>query len=158
MFQIGDAVVYPPYGAGYVKDIVEEENIAKEQETYYMIEFLLTDMSILVPSDSKKFRSVNSKAALKKALTAANDKDFEKKFPSNKNRMKEYEKILIEGDLQSVSNIWNILFEKKSQNGLNQMERDVYQKVEEMLVSEIMVVNNYSLEDARIWLHANGLN
>lgn len=158
MFQIGDAVVYPPYGAGYVKDIVEEENIEKEQETYYMIEFLLTDMSILVPSNSKRFRLVNSKDELKKALQTTYDKEIAKKLPTNKNRMKEYEKILLEGELQSVTNIWNILFEKKNQNGLNQMERDVYQKVEEMLVSEIMVVNNFSLEDAREWLHANAIH
>lgn len=67
-------------------------------------------------------------------------------------------KYYIEGDLESVINIWNILFEKKNQNGLNQLERDVYQKVEEMLVSEIMIASNLTLDRAKDWLRMYAIN
>lgn len=153
MYQIGDAVVYPPYGAGYVRDIVNEENTK-----YYTIELLLTNMTISVPSHSNKFRLANSEAELKKAFSSKKSLEIANRLPSNKKRMKAYEQVLIEGDLQSVINIWNFLFAKKTQNGLNQIERDVYQKVEEMLVSEIMVASNLTMDRAKKWLQLNVLN
>lgn len=153
MYQIGDAVVYPPYGAGYVRDIVKEENTK-----YYTIELLLMQMKISVPSSSNKFRLANSEAELKKAFSSTKNIKIANNLPSNKKRMEAYEQILIEGDLESVISIWNILFEKKNQNGLNQLERDVYQKVEEMLVSEIMIASNLTLDRAKDWLRMYAIN
>ena len=102
--------------------------------------------------------AINADSAQRAYLERRQPVEQPKNLPSNKKRMEAYEQILIEGDLESVINIWNILFEKKNQNGLNQLERDVYQKVEEMLVSEIMIASNLTLDRAKDWLRMYAIN
>ena len=48
MFNIGDKVIHPAYGAGSIVDIAEKQ-IGDEQRTYYVIELLMQTGTLMVP-------------------------------------------------------------------------------------------------------------
>lgn len=50
MFQVGDQIVYPLHGVGYIKAI-EEKEILGENRTYYIVCMPRTNMQIMIPKD-----------------------------------------------------------------------------------------------------------
>lgn len=63
LFNIGDRVVYPPQGAGIIREIVERDVLGVTKQ-YLRIDFVLGDMAVLVPLDK------SGDVGLRKALEA----------------------------------------------------------------------------------------
>lgn len=63
-FEVGDHVVYPPHGAGVIREIVER-NVAGSSQEYFRIDFVLGNMAVLVPVGK------GNAVGLRKAIEAA---------------------------------------------------------------------------------------
>ena len=51
MFDVGDKVVYPMHGAGFI-EAVEEREILGEKQKYYILRIPMGDMRVMVPLES----------------------------------------------------------------------------------------------------------
>lgn len=63
-FQVGDHVVFPPHGAGVIREIVERE-VAGTTHEYFRIDFVRGDLAVLVPVGK------GNKVGLRKAIEAS---------------------------------------------------------------------------------------
>lgn len=148
MFEVGDAVVYPPYGGGYIRAIEEKEFLDKK-ETYHVIEFLLSkELNVYVPSKllaKKNIRYALTKDELQEKIEELelNDKDCigmnSKPGQRNINSSK-----LASADIETTLNTFMTLRKKRNKDKLNQSERNVYSKCHTLLVSEIMASEHVS--------------
>ncbi|WP_216831362.1 CarD family transcriptional regulator [Alkalihalobacterium elongatum] len=155
MFQVGDEIVYPPYGAGYVIAI-EEKSIQDEKEKFYVFDLLLNELNVALPFrlvSKRNVRSVMSFGDLNDIfgnLVNANSKVS--LFPLHK-KLKQYENVLIKGDMESIAVIMQALVRKKIKSSLNSTERELYNKFHNMVVSEIMISKNILLDEAEALLY-----
>ncbi|OLO27916.1 hypothetical protein BTR23_19085 [Alkalihalophilus pseudofirmus] len=155
MFQVGDEVVYPPYGAGFVSAI-EEKCIQGKQEKYYVINLILDDLSVSLPLhrlSHKNIRSVMNFKELSYVFSSLVPVHTDIKMYPLHQKQKFYEKILLEGDIQLIAKILQALVQKKRESGLNQSEREIYSKYFNMIVSEIMIIKKLILQDAENLLY-----
>ncbi|MDE5416032.1 CarD family transcriptional regulator [Alkalihalobacterium chitinilyticum] len=155
MFQVGDEVVYPPYGAGYVIAI-EEKTIQDEKEKFYVIELLLNELNVTLPFNlvnKRNIRSVLSFRDLSDVFTnLIHDKTEVSLFPLHQ-KLKKYENILIKGEMTPIAKVIQALVRKKVKSSLNSTERELYNKYFNMVVSEIMISKKILTEEAETLLY-----
>ena len=69
MFNVGDEVVYPMHGAGVIYAI-EEKNILKEKQTYYILS-MPGEVKVMVPTAKAEevgLRNVIDKSSVEKVI------------------------------------------------------------------------------------------
>ena len=52
MYNIGDKIVYPMYGAGVIESIEERVVLGKKQSYYIMKMTLTSEMTVMIPMDN----------------------------------------------------------------------------------------------------------
>ncbi|GIW48864.1 MAG: hypothetical protein KatS3mg079_340 [Caloramator sp.] len=147
MFNIGDKIYHPKFGAGTIVNI-EEREILKEIKRYYMIKFIIEGIEIMLPVDDnshKRIRKVIDKEELETILKKINDSP--NSLPSKWiDRLKLYELILSKGDPYEMAEIIrdiNFLSRKKQ---LSKSEEKVLENFILFLSSEISIVLNVSID------------
>lgn len=141
MFKVGDAVVYPPYGAGYVSRI-EKKCFLNREETYHVFELLHEDLSIFVPSHQildKNIRLAMNLKTMRNNVYRHGPLTHELKTNSPNRTNMLYEKILLTGNIVTTLSVMTAFLQKKRRQGLSQTDREIYRKYHETLVSEVIV-------------------
>ncbi|MDQ0256419.1 CarD family transcriptional regulator [Evansella vedderi] len=154
MFNIGDQVVYPPYGAGYILSI-EEKRFIDKKEMYHVIELLCEDLSVFVPSkqlSSKNIRFALGIQGMKNELSTINVKEYNLSVHPINKKVNYYEKILLTGSIKSTFGIMAAILQKKRRERLNQTERELYTKFYNFLLSEIIVTEKVNQQKAETLL------
>ena len=57
-FKVGEKVVYPAHGVGVIESI-QSKNIGGTERKFYMLRFLESDMTIMVPTENVETRSLS---------------------------------------------------------------------------------------------------
>lgn len=156
MFEVGDAVVYPPHGGGYVKSIEEKEFLGKK-EKYHEIEFLLSrELNVFVPSKlitGKNIRRAMTKEEMEETIA---NLDFCKTNSIRINTKPGQRKInasqLASINVEKTLNTLMALRKKRDEDKLNQAERKVFSKCRQMLVSELMASERIAEQEAEAML------
>lgn len=149
MFCIGDRVVYPMHGAGII-EAVEERNITGERQAYYVM-LLPGEMRVFIPTSSVAnmgLRQVVSRGDIRKVidvLRASLDQDqgnWNRRYRANLDKMRT-------GCIMSVAEVVGTLTIRDRTRGLSTGEKRMLEKAQQILVSELTLVENISEEEAR---------
>lgn len=149
MFQIGDKVFYPMHGGGIISAI-EEKEVLGEKKTYYILNLLHKNMLIMIPIDRQThlgIRQIVSQDQLNTLLDTFHDGETDLSIPMNRRPSRNLEKIR-GGDIVQVAEVIRDLVRINSQKKLGTAEKNMLSDVIQLLVSEVILVNEISPEEA----------
>lgn len=148
MFQIGDIIVYPMYGAGVIESI-EEKKILKEKHSYYTMRMPIGDMLIMVPvekSDKAGIRCVVDEKTAKKVINdfdipiETSDESWNKRYHSNIDKIRT-------GDIFEVLKVVKSLILRDKLKGLSTGERKLMNNAKMILISELVLALHTSFDE-----------
>ncbi len=148
MYQIGDKIVYPIYGAGTI-EAVETKEILGQSHDYYVIK-TNSKMKVMVPiekCDEAGIRHIVEEDALEELFETL--KADSNKMPDNWNRRyrENMEKIKT-GDLMQVAEVVRNLYRVEKQKNLSNGEKKMLEKSMLIISSEVALVKNITQEKA----------
>ncbi|WP_077624209.1 CarD family transcriptional regulator [Sediminibacillus massiliensis] len=141
LFQVGDNIVYPMQGAGIIKAI-EEKEIAGEKQQYYVIEMLISNMQIMIPTGkilSSNIRPVTDLIALKHVIHIFQHGESDRLIPW-KQRYKVNTDKIKSGSIQEGAEVVRDLLRIKKEKALNSSEKKMLANAHEFLISELRLV------------------
>ena len=137
MFQVGEKIIYPMYGAGVIEEI-EEKKSGTQTELYYIIQLPKNHMKIrLIANKSEELgvRAVGKKQEIAKALKeVANRKVV---MPENWNlRYKDNLQKLKTGKLDMATEVIKSLNEREKIKKLSTIEKKMFRTAMQIVLSE----------------------
>ena len=142
MFNVGDKVVYPMYGAGTI-DSIDKKNILDE-EVEYINMLMPGGVKVMVPSNqatNQGLRNIISKDDVEKVFCILENDETEmsdnwnKRYRDNMDKMKS-------GDIYEVADVVRNLSFKQKEKGLSTGEKKMLNHAKQILVSELVLVEN----------------
>ena len=141
VYNIGDKVVYPMYGAGVIESIEEREVLGKKQSYYIMKLYLTNEMTVMIPMntcDSIGVRFVIDKAEGAKVLEAFKNAPIQDNSNWNRRHRENMEKIRT-GDIYQVVGVVKELMYRDKSKGLSTSERKMLNSAKQIMVSELVL-------------------
>lgn len=148
MFQIGDKIVHPMYGAGIVDDITTRK-INGVTRDYYVLKLPVGGMMVMIPTENSQGIGVRPVMTLEQAeeiiaalpeLETDNDPNWNRRYRENMERLKS-------GDLMQVAKVLKSLTLRDRARGLSTGERKMLYSARQILVSEIGMAEGADYED-----------
>ncbi|KPU42659.1 RNA polymerase-binding transcription factor CarD [Oxobacter pfennigii] len=141
MFNIGDKIVYPVYGAGIIES-VEEKEILGEKKKYYILRIPIDDMRVMIPMDSMddfRIRNVISYNEHYEVLDVFRQKtsdsldNWSKRYRNNMDKIRS-------GNIYSIADVIKNLMIRDREKGLSPGEKKILENAKQILFSELIVV------------------
>ncbi|MCL2216416.1 MAG: CarD family transcriptional regulator [Defluviitaleaceae bacterium] len=140
IYQKGDKIVYPLYGAGIIEDL-ETKEIDGEMQTYYVLIIPIGNLKIMISAakvEVQRVRAVHSKSVIVGFLEAALEVAVD--MPENWNqRYKENMERLKSGDLTQVGLVFNSLLLRERERGLSTAEKKMMTTAKQIILSELIL-------------------
>jgi CarD family transcriptional regulator len=149
MFQIGDKIVHPMHGAGVIDDIVDRK-VNGELRRFYCMKLPMGDMVVMIPVDACDtigVRPVMTPEAAEAVVAAIPGlqvnmtQNWNRRYQENMSRLKS-------GDLMEVAAVVKGLSQRESARGLSTGERKMLHTAKQILVSELVLANTLTYEEA----------
>lgn len=150
MLSVGNKVFLPNYGAGIV-DKVEEKKVCDMVRVYIGISLLLDKMYLFIPDtklEAYKIRNIISIDEVNERLQIIKEEPIKIEKKWNKRYRANNEKIA-SGDFNKLCEVLRDLYFLKVKGLLPPGEQKILEKTEKMVESEISLVFNISMEEAR---------
>lgn len=150
MFNIGDKIVYPMYGAGVIESI-EEKEVLGIKKKYYIMRLPIDNMKVMIPLDSMedfRIRSVISYEEYKNIIDIFKKhydgflESWSKRYRSNMEKIKN-------GDIYGVAEVVKELMLREVKKGLSTGEKRILESAERILYSELMLVSGMEFESIK---------
>ena len=149
MYQIGDKVVYPLYGAGVI-EAIEDKDIDGEIQTYYVLNIPVGNLKIMISSakaETHKVRAVLPHAEIINILNKTMSINVD--MPDNWNqRYKENMERIKSGDLPQVSVVFHNLLLREREKGLSTAEKKMMTTAKQIILSELILSLDVEREEA----------
>lgn len=145
MFEVGDKIIYPMYGAGVIEDI-EVKDYDGSAEKYYVIQIPNSNMKIrLMTTKSERMgvRQVGDKEEIEKVFREVSEKEMEVSENWNQRFKENLEKIKT-GKLSDVTEVVKVLDAREKQRGLSSVEKKMLNTTRQIVLSEIIF--SYEIE------------
>lgn len=148
MYQVGDRIVYPMYGAGVI-EAVEERTVLGKKQNYYVMRISAGDMTVMIPQNGCEnigVRSVIDSTEAMKVLEAfknaevAEDSNWNKRHRENMLKIKS-------GDIYKVLEVVKDLMYRDKLKGLSTSERKMFNNARQIFVSELVLSGVADEED-----------
>ena len=149
MFCIGDRVVYPMHGAGVI-EAVEERDITGEKQPYYVMR-LPGEMRVYIPTcnvDNMGLRQVVTKCEVPRVLEVLSQGPDEDQGNWNRRYRMNLEKMRT-GCILAVAEVVGTLTIRERIKGLSTGEKRMLEKAQQILISELILVEDVSEEEAQ---------
>lgn len=149
MFQIGDNIVYPMYGAGIITDIVDKE-VLGESRSYYCVSLPYSKMEVQVPVDSCEklgVREIIDQSRIAEVLKVLEDETEPMSSNWNK-RFRDNTEKLRTGDILVVASVVRNLTRNDRTKPLSTGEKKLLANAKQILISELVYACGYTAEDA----------
>ncbi|MCL1883040.1 MAG: CarD family transcriptional regulator [Defluviitaleaceae bacterium] len=147
MYQKGDKIVYPLYGAGIIEDI-EEKEIDGELQTYYVLNIPVGNLKIMISAAkaaSQRVRLIHTGDEMNSILSAT----AEVSMPDNWNqRYKENMERVKSGELSQVSIVFYNLLLRERERGLSTAEKKMMTTAKQIILSELILSLDVEREKA----------
>lgn len=149
MFEVGDKIIYPMYGAGVIDDI-EEKDRDNKQEKYYIINIPNGNMRISImarKSEPVGLRSILGQEEIAKALRDLADyvpvssENWNQRYKDNLDKIKT-------GKLDMVAEVVKCLLGREKIRGLSSVEKKMLNTAKQIVLSEIIFSYNIDTEKA----------
>ena len=154
MFSLKEKVVYPGHGVAQIDRIVEK-NIGGNSTKFYELTVLSTHMTVLVPLDNLRetgIRRISSNENIEqmfKLLEEPVNKKTDVAIANWSKKNKAYQCAIRTGDLEEVCRIYRELTTIAVQKELSFGEKNLLHRTENLLVEEISLASNISVDDVR---------
>ncbi|MBQ6947958.1 MAG: CarD family transcriptional regulator [Clostridia bacterium] len=141
MYAIGDKIVYPMHGTGYIEKI-ERKQIGNTTADYYTIHIINGNIKLCLPVENKaeiKLRPITSKEKAKEVLHSFENDAIDpcltwtKRYQINMERLKK-------GDMENVALVVRELMIRDATNGLSTGDRKMLILSRGILVTEMAMV------------------
>ncbi len=149
MFEIGDKIIYPMYGAGIIEDI-EVKDYDGSAEKYYVIQIPNNNMKIrLMTTKSERMgvRQVGDREEIAKVFREVSEKDMTVSENWNQRYKDNMEKIKT-GKLSDVTEVVKNLDAREKQRGLSSVEKKMLNTARQIVLSEIIFSYDIGVEKA----------
>lgn len=151
-FNVGDPVVYPAQGGGYIREIAERE-VMGERNTYYVIELLRKPGTIMVPVEKAEALGLRPPlaGADQEALIAAlgEARDLASGWPA---RQREIGRALSESDPLELARMLASLHRRHQTRPLSGTEHQQYRELVGILSEELALAGLGDLRAAEAFL------
>lgn len=138
MFNVGDRVVYPMYGAGVIEG-VEDRDIDGKVITYYVLKIPVNNLKIMVSTEKAEkcgLRSIVSPEAVMHIVEEADviemSDNWNQRYKDNMDRLKT-------GDLLKVMQVFKTLFVREKKKSLSNIEKKLMGTARQIILSEIIL-------------------
>ncbi len=149
MFQIGEKIAYPMYGAGTITAIVDRE-VMGETHQYYDVNLPHSKMTVLIPvesTDKVGVRSIISKDEMESVFDTLGGEVDEMPVNWNRRYRANMEKLKT-GDIYVVAAVVRNLVRSDRVKKLSTGEKKLLGTAKQILESELMLAGNYTMEEA----------
>jgi len=149
MYKIGDKVVYPMHGAGEIIGLEEKEVFGKVN-SYYILDMPIGGMKVSLPIDSVEeigVRRIISDREANELLDEFSNYEVEETTNWNKRYRENMEKIK-SGSIISVAHVVKTLMLRDQDKGLSTGERKMLSSAKQILLSELVLVKEISVDKA----------
>jgi len=139
MFKVGDSAVYPAYGVTVVKRI-EEKTLGGKKETFYILQAIENQVTIMVPRDSAQergLRKIISNDEVDRVYDILRTRDVKIDNTTWNRRFREYTDKIKTGSVYEIAEVLRNLFVLRDNKDLSFGERKMLEKAKQHLVREI---------------------
>jgi CarD family transcriptional regulator len=139
MFNIGDKVSYPLYGAGII-EAIEEKHILQQKKRYYVLKFAVGGMKVLVPveaADVVGLRFILEKTECQKVMDLITKEHLNDDSLNWNRRYRENMDKLKTGNIFEVASVVKGLMRRHREKGLSSGEKRMMNQSLQILVSEL---------------------
>ena len=149
MYKVGDHIVYPVHGVGRI-DAIEEKEVLKEKNDYYLITVLVSKMKVMIPvknADMIGIRAIISEKEVRAVLDILEKDentsvdDWKLRYQNNMDKVKS-------GSITQVAEVARDLYRRGQIKELSIMERKLYETAYQLLSNEVALSLKVDLEDA----------
>ena len=141
MFNVGDKVVYPMYGAGIIESI-EEKEILGEIRKYYVMRMPVGDMKVMIPISNVQnigLRDVVDETLINHVMDNMRNEEPDVSINWNQRYRANMDKVK-SGDIFKVAEVVRSLMLREREKGLSTGERKMLENAKQILVSEFVLV------------------
>ena len=154
MFQVGDKVVHPMYGAGVIDGIVEQK-LNGVMRSYYALKLPKGGMMVMIPTENIEeigVRPVIDKDQGDRVIAAF--RDIEVVMDQNWNRRYRENMVRLKsGNLLEVARVMKGLMLRDEARGLSTGERKMLHTAKQILISELVLSQSSSYEEIEDRIH-----
>jgi len=151
MFQVGDKILYPMYGAGTI-EAVEEKEVLGKSKLYYILNIPGVKMEIMIPMDhviNSGIREVVKPDVLENILSSFHLGNTDPIIYENQRYCRDVNKKKIKtGDIYEGTEIIRDLTRKGHRNKLGVEDTNMLNNARQIFVSEVMQVKGFEHEEA----------
>ena len=150
MFIIGDLIFLPVFGAGYIASI-EDKKIHGEISKYYVINFVISKMSIMVPVFSEEAKKIRRTITIDEYVNIFQllIGPFSPLPVKWSERQRYYNDTIRNGDIFQLACILRDISELSRIKKLSKSEMKIFKEIINMVTSEISLVLNKDFDDTR---------
>ena len=156
MFNVGDYIVYPMYGAGIITEIVEKDFLG-EMRTYYNVSLPYCRMEASVPVDNTEklgVRSIIDPGRIEEVIAELR-KDTEPMNPNWNKRYRENTERMQTGNILEVAAVVRNLVRTDRLKPLSTGEKKLLSTAKQILESELVYSGGYTMEEADEMVETN---
>ncbi|TJX13239.1 CarD family transcriptional regulator [Tissierella creatinini] len=149
MFNIGDRIFYPIHGAGVIVENKEIE-VLGEKRTYYIMRMPIGDMKVMVPVDTVDevgvrpivgTEEIDRVIKILRGHMTEMPHNWNRRYRANMDRIKS-------GDIFELAAVVRNLMLLDTEKSLSTGERKMVNSAKQMLISEMVLVCDLSIEEA----------
>ena len=153
MYQIGEKIVHPLYGAGIIESLDEKE-IDGAVQTYYVLQIPIGNLTIMISAakaESQGIRGIHSQEEIVPMISSIANDPID--MPDNWNqRYKENMERIKSGKLTEVSLVYRNLLLRERERGLSTAEKKLMTTAKQIILSELILSKDMERTEAETLL------
>jgi CarD family transcriptional regulator, regulator of rRNA transcription len=145
MFQVGQLAVYPAHGVGRIESVQERAVSGNDQEKFYIMRLLDTDMIIMIPTGNARnigLRDIIDLQAVTEIYDILRHRPLRLNNQTWNRRYRDYMDKIKTGSPFRVAEVLRDLTLLKTEKDLSFGERKMLDTAKNLLVKELSLVNN----------------
>ncbi len=148
MFNIGDKVVHPAYGAGSITDITEKQ-IGDEQRIYYIIDLLMHEGTLMVPVSRADDLGLRSPIRATNQVMQVLSSEPDVLLGDHRKRQELISISIRSGDVIKISEVVRDLAHRDKESRLTEADLRLYRRAQEFLAGELSLSLGTDVKAAR---------
>lgn len=157
MFEVGDKVFYPMYGAGVI-EAIEEKEILGETQLYYILHIAFRDIQMMIPKgkmENLNIREVLDSNKMDDILSSFHhNAEFDEEPNANRNqRYRDNMNKLKTGDIRNHVEVIRELVTLNKKRPLGTDDKKLLENAQQFLISEIVLTKDIEIDQATTMLN-----
>ena len=153
MYQVGERIVHPLYGAGVIENL-EEKDVEGVIQTYYVLQIPVGNLKIMISAAKAKtqgIRGVHSGDEIVGIVSSILGSPID--MPDNWNqRYKENMERIKSGQLTEVALVYRNLLLRERERGLSTAEKKLMTSAKQIILSELILAKDIDRPEAETLL------